>query len=168
MKRTVVLLFALLALLVPGIAVTAPATAAPLACTAPDWVQGQFYAAGSIVRFQGAYYIAEHDNPGYSPTVSTWYWDPYTNCDGGNPPACNYPDWVSGQWYPAGSIVRFQGAYYVAEHDNPGYSPTVSTWYWDPYTCGGGNPPNPGGFPVSESVFNAMFPNRNGFYTYAG
>jgi chitinase len=29
-------------------------------------------------------------------------------------------------------------------------------------------PPPPGGFLVSEAQFNQMFPNRNGFYTYAG
>ncbi|TDD61530.1 chitinase [Kribbella antibiotica] len=162
---------ALAALLIPGtfVASTAEAkTTAAVACTFTDWVQGQWYTTGSIVKFQGAYYIAEHDNPGYSPTESTWYWDP-TSCGDTPPPAnCNYPDWVQGQFYATGAIVKFQGAYYIAEHDNPGYSPTESTWYWDPYNCGGTNPPGPGGFPVSEAVFNQMFPSRNSFYTYAG
>jgi predicted chitinase len=139
------------------------------ACTFTDWVQGQWYVTGAVVRYQGAYYIAEHDNPGYSPTVSTWYWDPY-NCDGGGGGTCSYPDWVQGQWYTAGSIVRFEGSYYIAEHDNPGYSPTVSTWYWDPYTCNGGGGGGGGGgsFVVSEAQFNQMFPNRNSFYSYSG
>jgi predicted chitinase len=83
------------------------------------------------------------------------------------PLACTSSDWVQGQWYTTGSIVKFQGAYYIAEHDNPGYSPTESTWYWDPYTCGS-TPPPTSGFPVSEALFNQMFPSRNGFYTYAG
>ncbi|MET8761470.1 glycoside hydrolase family 19 protein [Lentzea sp. NPDC004782] len=136
-------------------------------CTFTDWVQGQWYVTGAVVRYQGAHYIAEHDNPGYSPTISTWYWDPY-NCDGGGGGGtCNYPDWVQGQWYTAGSIVRFEGSFYIAEHDNPGYSPTVSTWYWDPYTCNGGGGGG-GGFVVSETQFNQMFPNRNGFYSYSG
>lgn len=82
--------------------------------------------------------------------------------------ACSYPDWVAGKWYVAGDIVRYtDGRYYRAEHDNPGYDPTISTWYWDPYDCGSGNP-NPSGFVVSEAQFNQMFPNRNGFYTYQG
>lgn len=79
--------------------------------------------------------------------------------------ACSYTNWVQGQWYVTGNIVKFEGAYYIAEHDNPGYSPTVSTWYWDPYNCDGGST---SGFPVSEALFNQMFPSRNAFYTYSG
>ena len=46
--------------------------------------------------------------------------------------------------YTTGTIVRYtNGRYYIAEHDNPGYDPTISTWYWDPYTCGSANPPPP-------------------------
>ncbi|MFC9151421.1 glycoside hydrolase family 19 protein, partial [Streptomyces bacillaris] len=77
------------------------------------------------------------------------------------------PNWQAGTWYTAGTVVRFNGSYYIAEHDNPGYDPTISTWYWDPYSCGGGNPPTTG-FPVSEAQFNQMFPSRNSFYTYSG
>lgn len=81
--------------------------------------------------------------------------------------ACDYPNWVAGNWYAAGSIVKYtNGLYYVAEHDNPGYDPTISTWYWEPYSCSGN--PQPTAFPVSESQFNQMFPNRNSFYTYSG
>src|SRR5689334_5590924 len=112
-KRTLFLLVALAALLIPGMSVVTTAQAKPAgtqACTYTDWVQGQWYTAGSIVKFQGSYYIAEHDNPGYSPTESTWYWDP-TSCGDTPPPAgCNYPDWVQGQWYTTGSIVKFQGS----------------------------------------------------------
>ncbi|WP_020386493.1 chitinase [Kribbella catacumbae] len=82
--------------------------------------------------------------------------------------ACSYPNWVAGNWYASGRIVKYtDGQYYVAEHDNPGYDPIISTWYWNPHTCDGGNP-QPGAFPVSESLFNQMFPNRNPFYTYSG
>lgn len=78
-------------------------------------------------------------------------------------------DWQAGTWYPAGSVVRYQGGHYIAEHGNPGYDPTISTWYWDPYTCdGGGGDQPPSGFPVSEAQFDQMFPNRNSFYTYSG
>ncbi|WP_240135481.1 glycoside hydrolase family 19 protein [Streptomyces sp. MUM 178J] len=81
------------------------------------------------------------------------------------------PDWRQGVWYTTGNVVRYNGGYYIAEHDNPGYSPTISTWYWDPYNCsgdGGGGNPDPSGFVVSEAQFNQMFPSRNGFYTYSG
>ncbi|MFC7259941.1 glycoside hydrolase family 19 protein [Streptomyces lutosisoli] len=83
--------------------------------------------------------------------------------------ACSsYPSWVAGQSYVTGNIVRYtDGKTYIAEHDNPGYDPTISTWYWDPYACDGGSTPSDG-FVVSEGQFNQMFPNRNSFYTYSG
>ncbi|KAA0929691.1 MULTISPECIES: glycoside hydrolase family 19 protein [Streptomyces] len=83
--------------------------------------------------------------------------------------ACSsYPSWVAGKSYVTGNIVRYtDGKAYIAEHDNPGYDPTISTWYWEPYACDNG-PTNPSGFVVSEAQFNQMFPNRNGFYTYNG
>ncbi|WP_030547958.1 glycoside hydrolase family 19 protein [Streptomyces albus] len=82
--------------------------------------------------------------------------------------ACPAPDWVAGQWYAAGSVVRYtDGRHYRAEHGNPGYDPVISTWYWEPHVCDGGTP-SPGGFVVSEAQFQQMFPNRNPFYTYSG
>ncbi|MEV4437088.1 glycoside hydrolase family 19 protein [Streptomyces sp. NPDC049585] len=82
-------------------------------------------------------------------------------------PCDSAPRWVAGTWYPTGTVVRYtDGQYYIAEHDNPGYDPVISTWYWDPYTCQGGG--TPGAFPVSEAQFRQMFPNRNAFYTYNG
>ncbi|MFD3307118.1 glycoside hydrolase family 19 protein [Streptomyces sp. NPDC058694] len=82
--------------------------------------------------------------------------------------ACSsYPSWVAGKSYVTGNIVRYtDGKAYIAEHDNPGYDPTISTWYWEPYACDGGT--NPSGFVVSETQFNQMFPSRNSFYTYSG
>jgi len=57
------------------------------------------------------------------------------------PANCNYPIWVSGQSYVAGNIVKYaaNGNYYKALYDNPGYDPTISTYYWTPYTCTGGS-----------------------------
>jgi predicted chitinase len=83
--------------------------------------------------------------------------------------ACSsYPSWVAGRSYVTGNIVRYtDGKAYIAEHDNPGYDPTISTWYWEPYACDGGSTPSDG-FVVSEAQFNQMFPNRNSFYTYSG
>ena len=58
--------------------------------------------------------------------------------------ACNYPNWVAGQYYATGAIVRYtNGLYYQATHDNPGYDPTISTWFWSPYTCTGGGGTTP-------------------------
>ncbi|MEO3978583.1 chitinase [Streptomyces sp. CAU 1734] len=89
------------------------------------------------------------------------------------------PNWTQGANYVPGNVVKYRdGNYYIAEHANPGYDPTVSTWFWNPHTCSGGNPeptptPTPTGpgnsnFVVSEAQFNQMFPNRNSFYTYKG
>ncbi|WP_063729110.1 glycoside hydrolase family 19 protein [Streptomyces sp. RTd22] len=92
--------------------------------------------------------------------------DPAGTADTAPRAACGYPDWVAGKWYVTGDIVRYtDGRYYRAEHDNPGYDPVISTWYWEPYDCGGGGN---SGFVVSEAQFNQMFPNRNGFYSYQG
>ncbi|MFE5140521.1 glycoside hydrolase family 19 protein [Streptomyces fagopyri] len=80
----------------------------------------------------------------------------------------SYPNWVAGRSYAAGNIVRYtDGKAYIAEHDNPGYDPVISTWYWEPYACDSGST-NPSGFVVSEAQFNQMFPNRNSFYSYNG
>jgi hypothetical protein len=92
------------------------------------------------------------------------------------------PAWVAGTMYAQGAIVLFQGSYYIAEHENPGYDPTISTYFWNPYTCstdGGGNgmggsggaaPIGDSAFAsiVSEQLFHQMFPDRNDFYTYQG
>ncbi|MFB1047729.1 glycoside hydrolase family 19 protein [Streptomyces chrestomyceticus] len=81
--------------------------------------------------------------------------------------SCNFSIWTAGKAYRTGDIVKYtNGQYYRATHDNPGYDPVISTWYWEPYNCGGGT--NPSGFVVSEAQFNQMFPNRNPFYTYNG
>lgn len=89
------------------------------------------------------------------------------------PAACSFVEWTRGVNYTLGTIVRYppNGQYYklvnVGSNGSDGTDPTISTWYWQPTTCDGGGP-SPGGFVVSEAQFNQMFPNRNGFYTYAG
>ena len=81
--------------------------------------------------------------------------------------ACSAPNWVAGQWYDVGAIVRYtNGGFYRAKNANPGYDPVISTWYWEPHSCDGGG--TPAGFVVSEAQFNQMFPGRNPFYTYQG
>jgi predicted chitinase len=85
--------------------------------------------------------------------------------------------WVAGKSYKTGDVVSYGGKAYVATHDNPGYDPTISTWFWSPTTCESTPPkseppPASGGSGLSailsQSTFEAMFPGRNGFYTYDG
>jgi chitinase len=106
-------------------------------------------------------------------------WNPSSTVSG--PAAgCNYSTWASGHNYNPGDVVQYSanGNYYQCTNANPGYDPTVSTWFWSPYTCGVGAPPPPQPPPsgtngiagvVSQSQFESqMFPNRNSFYTYNG
>ncbi len=55
-------------------------------CSYPAWAAGRSYTVGDIVTYtNGKLYRATHENPGYDPTISTWFWEPYS-CGGGNPP----------------------------------------------------------------------------------
>ena len=151
-----------------------PTTTTP--CSYTDWKSGQSYAFGAIVRYpaNGNYYKAKYDNPGYDPTISTWFWEPVINDCAAPAPACSFPDWTAGKWYVAGTILRYpaNGNFYRASSDNPGYDPTISTWYWQSHTCSSTTTQTPtatsNGLIVTEAQFNQMFPNRNSFYTYAG
>ena len=49
-------------------------------CDSTPWQQGTPYVTGDIVTYNGSLYIATHDNPGYDPTISTWFWSPYAGC----------------------------------------------------------------------------------------
>nr|WP_184922600.1 glycoside hydrolase family 19 protein [Saccharothrix ecbatanensis] len=150
-------------------------TAAAAAC-ASAWTSSAVYTNGMTASHAGRNWLAkwwtQNETPG-----SAAVWADQGVCGGGTtppPPSCDYPAWVQGRWYTAGSIVRFtDGKHYIAEHDNPGYDPTISTWYWNPHTCGSTpttttSTPAPGGFVVSQAQFQQMFPNRNAFYTYSG
>ena len=102
----------------------APAPAPAPSCAAAAWVQGQYYTAGSVVSYGGTLYRAKYANPGYNPTISTYYWTRDTRTT-----------WVQGQYYPAGSVVIYNGTSYRAKYANPGYNPTISTYYWAPGGC---------------------------------
>ncbi|GAA0624479.1 chitinase [Kutzneria viridogrisea] len=156
------------------IAVIIPSAQASAATCAAPWSSGTVYVGGTAASYAGhnwsAKWWTQNEAPG-----SAQVWADQGACGGSTPPqpgsGCNYPDWVAGQNYSTGAIVRYtNGNYYQATHDNPGYDPTISTWYWSPYTCDGGNPnpPGGGGFVVSEAQFNQIFPGRNSFYTYSG
>jgi len=50
--------------------------------------------------------------------------------------ACNASNWTQGRQYAAGSIVSYpDGKLYIADIANPGYNPTISTYYWSPHAC---------------------------------
>ncbi len=104
---------------------------------------------------------------------------------GGGSGACESETWQAGTSYGIGDVVYYaaDGGYYVAEHANPGYDPVISTWFWEPYACEGGDDDDDDdddaddddsgdatGFAslVNSSTFDAMFPARNPFYTHAG
>ncbi len=170
-----------------ALAVLLPASASAASC-ASAWNSGAVYTGGAAVSYNSHNWSAKWWTQNETPGGASGVWADQGACDGGsgNPSptptggsggqSCGYPAWVAGQTYPAGSIVTYtNGGLYQATHDNPGYDPVISTWYWSPYSCSGQSPtptptgtPNPGGFPVSEAQFNQMFPNRNSFYTYSG
>ncbi|HVV17933.1 MAG TPA: glycoside hydrolase family 19 protein, partial [Pseudonocardiaceae bacterium] len=149
----------------------APASADP-ACAA-TWSASQVYTAGMTASLNGHNYQAKWWTQGEQPPGTSGVWTDEGTCGGsggGQTGGCDYPQWVAGTNYVTGDIVQYpaNGQYYQATHDNPGYDPTISTWYWSPYTCGGGGTTPPSGFVVSEAQFDQMFPNRNSFYTYDG
>jgi len=55
---------------------------------------------------------------------------------GGSPAEqCTAPAWVAHMAYKTGDKVTYNGAGYVATMDNPGYDPTISTYFWSSYPC---------------------------------
>jgi predicted chitinase/chitodextrinase len=136
----------------------------------------QVYTSGQRASSNTHNWTAKWWTQGETPsTGGSGVWQDNGTCSGGsdtgggNVGNCSYPNWVAGQTYSVGAIVRYtNGQYYQATHDNPGYDPTISTWFWSPYSCTGGGGGGSNGFVVSEAQFNQMFPSRNGFYTYQG
>ena len=93
-------------------------------------------------------YVAKFANPGYNPTISTYYWAPYVCLEGAAPApapsptpapgdvyACTFPNWIEGGYYKRGSIVLYSNAkLYIATRANPGYNPIISTYFWSLYS----------------------------------
>jgi chitinase len=172
-QRIIALLAALAA--VVGLAVLVPmASTASAATCATAWNPSSAYTGGMAASYNAHNWSAKWWTQGETPGAADVWADQGgcgTSSGGGTGGTCDYPAWVAGRAYVTGNVVRYtNGNLYVAEHDNPGYDPTISTWYWDPYTCTGGTttPPGSNGFVVTEAQFNQMFPSRNSFYTYGG
>jgi chitinase len=134
-------------------------TVGPLSITCPAsiaaWTPGTSYSSGAVVSYNGADYqcIQGHtalDN--WTPSAVPALWQQVTCANGGgNPPpppppsggnggsgggnSCHATQWQQGTNYHTGDVVMFQGHFYIATHDNPGYDPTISTWFWSPHDC---------------------------------
>jgi chitinase len=183
-KKILALLSAVVgtAALAIGVPVLGAGSASAATPCASAWSSSAVYTGGMTASYQGDNWTAKWWTQGDVPGSAVGVWASQGACGGSGAPSpstpaasCNYPAWVAGTSYTAGSIVQYtaNGQYYQASHDNPGYDPTISTWYWNPYSCtgtsgGGTTPPSSSGFVVSEAQFNQMFPNRNAFYTYSG
>jgi chitinase len=170
-----------------ALAVVMPMSMASAADCATRWSASTVYHGGTNASHNGRNYTAKWWTQNETPGTAE-VWADKGACGNGSPnpgpttPApggstCNHPNWQAGKAYVTGNVVKYtNGRFYRARHDNPGYDPVISTWFWEPFSCGGGpgpnpgpNPnPNPGGFVVSEAQFNQMFPSRNSFYTYRG
>lgn len=97
-------------------------TAATTFCKYPFWIEYRPYAAGSIVTYRGRLYFAKHENPGYIPDVSTYFW-------------AEVSVWAAGDLYLAGSVVNHTGKVYVASVDKPGTAPGEDPQHWAEQGC---------------------------------
>ena len=62
----------------PPVATPSQPSAVAGSCNAAGWSQGKQYAAGSVVSYwNNKLYMAKVANPGFDPTVSTYYWSQY-------------------------------------------------------------------------------------------
>jgi chitodextrinase len=91
-------------------------------CTYPFWIEYRPYAVGSIVTYRGKLYYAKHENPGYIPGVSTYYWT-------------EIPAWAAAEAYNAGNITNYQGKMYVAKVDKPDSVPGANAAHWAEQGC---------------------------------
>jgi hypothetical protein len=126
------------------------------------WAANTAYATGAVVSYQGADYecIQGHTSlDNWTPSAVPALWRQVTCSSGGNGPptgpggggttsggggtsapgTCKFTQWAQGTQYHTGDVVLFNGHYYIATHDNPGYDPTISTWFWSPTACTGGS-----------------------------
>lgn len=91
-------------------------------CKYPFWIEYRPYAAGSIVTYRGRLYFAKHENPGYIPDVSTYFWTEIS-------------PWEAAKAYNTGNIVNQQGKMYVARADKPASAPGANPDQWAEQAC---------------------------------
>ena len=85
-------------------------------------------------------YIATHDNPGYDPTISTWFWSPFScggggGGGGGGGSSCSAPAWSSSQVYVGGNMVTFNGHAWRAKWWTQGERPGAADVWADQGSC---------------------------------
>ncbi len=104
-------------------------------CQAQSWKAGHNYRSGDVVEYQGSYFKAVHENPGFDPKISTWFWALETSC---STPAtsvpsanCSSPAWQAGRAYQVGEKVLYEKQVFLVKNANPGYDPKISTWFWE-------------------------------------
>src|SRR6187402_2142929 len=103
----------------------AGATAALLPMTASNAAAGCVAAYNNSAVYTGGM-TASYNSHNWTAKWWTQYEAPST----GGSTTCNYPNWVAGQYYNVGAIVKYtNGQYYQASHENPGYDPVISTWF---------------------------------------
>jgi hypothetical protein len=115
--------------------------------TYPAYDNKTRYTTGNIVSYNGSAYQARGVNFKDIVPTDARYWTylsttttTTTTSTGGtttstNTACVNAGSWVQGQNYAAGSYVVYNGGKYYAKYANPGYNPTISTYYWAPATC---------------------------------
>ena len=89
------------------------------------------------MSYGGKLYQAKYANPGYNPTISTYYWAPYTVVPATSAPApsCSATAYSSSTRYTTGNVVSYGGQQYVARGVNfKGIVPT-DTRYWSVQGC---------------------------------
>ncbi|GII96270.1 glycoside hydrolase family 19 protein [Sinosporangium siamense] len=174
-----------------AVPLTIAATASAAVECAPAWSASAVYTGGNVASHGGKNWRAKWWTQNETPGGNSGVWDDQGACGGGGTPTptptpnptCPYaPDWAAGTSYAAGAVVTYRpnGKQYRAVHANPGYDPTISTYFWQPYVCDDNPQPTPTPSPsptstnpgdryvITEAQFNQMFPNRNTFYTYRG
>lgn len=146
-----------------GILLSLPSLAAVNCTNLPTWQSSTAYNGNTTVKHNGKSYTSQWWTQGANPETHSGQWQEWKYndvCSGATPssssssssapvssssssatnPGGSCPTWSAGTYYSAGTVVNYNGAFYLAEHDNPGYSPTISTWYWDPVaSCPGGS-----------------------------
>ena len=146
-----------------GILLSLPSLAAVSCTNLPTWQSSTAYNGNTTVKHNGKSYTSQWWTQGANPETHSGQWQEWKYndvCSGATPssssssssapvssssssatnPGGSCPTWSAGTYYSAGTVVNYNGAFYLAEHDNPGYSPTISTWYWDPVaSCPGGS-----------------------------
>lgn len=113
-------------------------TPAPVISACAVWDASKWYVVGSTVSRLGKNYLAIGANQNSPPEWTPTHWSVTATCGSATPapaPVCAATAWVMGKWYNASALVTYSGRVYKAKYANPGYNPTISTYYWASATC---------------------------------